>query len=127
MQEDFKELNCKLLGLSVDQYSNHAPRMHIVREEIECKDTKDIEIKFPLIIDTTAEVARKYGIIQPDKRNSKAVRSVFFIDPECMIIKDRVIHYPMSLGLNFDELKRVIVALQTEDTTSIANPAILQL
>lgn len=125
MHEDFKALNCELLGLSVGQYSDYTLRMHIVREEIECKGTKDVEIKFPLIEKITAEVARKYGIIQPDKRNSKAIRSVFFIDPECMI--KGVIYYPMSLGLNFDELKRVIVALQTEDTTSIAIPAILRL
>ncbi len=125
MHEDFKALNCELLGLSVGQYSDYTSRMHIVKEEIECKGTKDVEIKFPLIEKITAEVARKYGIIQPDKRNSKAVRSVFFIDPECMI--KGVIYYPISLGLNFDELKRVIVALQTEDTTSIAIPAILRL
>jgi len=120
MHNDFKALDCELLGLSVGQYSNHTPRMHIVREEIECNGTKDVEIKFPLIEDITAEVARKYGIIQPDKRNSKAVRSVFFIDPECLI--KGVIYYPMSLDLNFDELKRVIVALQKEDE-SISPPA----
>ena len=81
---------------------------------------KDVEIQFPLIEDNPIEVARKYGMIQPEESHTKAVRAVFFIDPECMI--RAIIYYPLSLGLNFDELKRVIVALQTEDK-AISPPA----
>ena len=34
-----------------------------------------------------------------------------------------VIYYPLSLGRNFDELYRAVVALQTADEFSVATPA----
>ena len=44
-----------------------------------------------------------------------AVRSVFIIDPNKKI--RLTMTYPMSVGRNFDEILRVIDALQTGDTT----------
>ena len=67
------------------------------------------------------EVARKYGMIQPGESSTKAVRAVFFIDPKGVI--RAIIYYPLSMGRNFDELKRALVAMQTADTYSIATPA----
>ena len=106
MYADFTALNCELIGLPINGLNS-------IQKKIEHKGTEDTEIKFPVIEDITTEVTRKYGMIQPDKHTVSAVRAVFFIDPECMI--KGVNYYPMSLGLNFDELKRVIVALQTGD------------
>jgi peroxiredoxin (alkyl hydroperoxide reductase subunit C) len=82
---------------------------------------KNIEVKFPLIEDITMEVAKKYGMMMPGESNTKAVRAVFFIDPKGII--RAMIYYPLSLGRNFDELYRVVVALQTADAFSIATPA----
>jgi peroxiredoxin (alkyl hydroperoxide reductase subunit C) len=82
---------------------------------------KNIEVKFPLIEDITMEVAKKYGMMMPGESNTKAVRAVFFIDPKGII--RAMIYYPLSLGRNFDELYRVIVALQAADAFSIATPA----
>jgi len=82
---------------------------------------KNLEIKFPLIEDITMEVAKKYGMIQPGESSTKAVRAVFVIDPKGII--RTIIYYPLSLGRNFDELYRVIVALQTADAFSVATPA----
>jgi peroxiredoxin (alkyl hydroperoxide reductase subunit C) len=81
---------------------------------------KNVEVKFPLIEDITMEVAKKYGMIQGES-NTKAVRAVFIIDPEGTI--RTVIYYPLSLGRNFDELLRVVMALQTADAFQIATPA----
>jgi peroxiredoxin (alkyl hydroperoxide reductase subunit C) len=67
------------------------------------------------------EVAKKYGMIQPGESSTKAVRAVFFIDPKGII--RAIIYYPLSLGRNFDELYRVLVAMQTADAFSIATPA----
>jgi len=120
MYDDLKALNCELVGLSVDGLRSHLPQLSSIKEKTEYKGMKAAEIKFPLIEDNPMEVARKYGMIQPGGNNTKTVRAVFFIDPECMI--RAIIYYPLSLGINYNELKRVIVALQTEDQ-AISLPA----
>jgi len=67
------------------------------------------------------EVAKKYGMMMPGESSTKAVRAVFVIDPKGII--RTIIYYPLSLGRNFDELLRVVTALQTADAFSIATPA----
>jgi peroxiredoxin 2/4 len=67
------------------------------------------------------EIAHSYGMIQPGESSTKAVRAVFFIDPKGII--RTIIYYPLSLGRNFDELLRVVIALQTADAFSVATPA----
>jgi len=121
MEEKFAKANCKLVGLSVDGLYSHIAWLRTIKEKIEYKGMKNVEVKFPLIEDITMEVAKKYGMIQPGESNTKAVRAVFFIDPKGII--RTVIYYPLSLGRNFDELYRVIIALQTADAFSVATPA----
>lgn len=82
---------------------------------------KNIEVTYPLIEDITMEVAKKYGMIQPGESSTKSVRVVFVIDPKG-IIRTKI-YYPLSLGRNFDELLRVVIALQTADAFSVATPA----
>ena len=85
------------------------------------KDMKNVEVNFPLIEDITMEVAKKYGMIQPNEDTTKAVRAVFFVDPEGVI--RTIIYYPLNVGRNFDELYRVLIALQTTDAFNCAAPA----
>ena len=121
MEKQFDELNCKLVGLSVDGLYSHIAWLRTIKEKIEYKGMKDVEVKFPLIEDITMEVAKKYGMMQPSESNTKAVRAVFFVDPKGII--RAIIYYPLSLGRNFDELLRVVQALKTADEFSIATPA----
>lgn len=121
LEQKFSEVNCKLVGLSVDGLYSHIAWLRTIKEKIEYKGMQNIEVKFPLIEDITMEVAKKYGMIQPGESNTKAVRAVFFIDPKGII--RAVIYYPLSLGRNFDELYRVIVALQAADEFGVALPA----
>ena len=121
MEEKFEEANCKLVGLSVDGLYSHIAWLRTIKEKIEYKGMKDVEVTFPLIEDITMDVARKYGMIQPGEDNTKAVRAVFFIDPKGVI--RTIIYYPLSLGRNFDELYRALIGLQTADAFSIATPA----
>jgi peroxiredoxin 2/4 len=121
MEEEFTKLNCKLVGLSVDGLYSHIAWLRTIKEKIEYKGMKNVEVKFPLIEDITMDVAKAYGMIQPGESNTKAVRAVFMIDPKGII--RTIIYYPLSLGRNFDELHRVIVALQTADAFSVATPA----
>lgn len=121
MENKFNEINCDLVGLSVDGLYSHIAWLRTIKEKIKFKGMKDIEIQFPLIEDTTMYVANKYGMIQPGEDSTKAVRAVFFIDPHGII--RTIIYYPLSLGRNFDEIYRVLVALQTADKFSVATPA----
>ncbi len=120
-EAEFEKANCKLIGLSVDGLYSHIAWLRTIKEKVEYKGMKNIEVKFPLIEDITMEVAKKYGMIQPGESNTKAVRAVFFIDPKGMI--RTIIYYPLSMGRNFDELYRVLVGLQTADAYSVALPA----
>jgi peroxiredoxin 2/4 len=95
--------------------------LRTIKEKIEYRGMKDIEVKFPLIEDITMEVSKKYGMIQPGESSTKAVRAVFIIDPAGII--RTIIYYPLSMGRNFEELYRAVVALQTADAFSIATPA----
>jgi len=121
MEKDFEKYNCKLVGLSIDGLYSHIAWLRTIKDKIEYKGMKNVEVKFPLIEDITMEVAKRYGMIQPGESSTKAVRAVFVIDPKGMI--RTVIYYPLSLGRNFQELLRVVIALQTADAFSIATPA----
>lgn len=121
MEEKFNEANCKLVGLSIDGLYSHIAWLRTIKEKIEFKGMKNVEVNFPLIEDIKMDVAKKYGMIQPNEDTTKAVRAVFFIDPKGII--RTIIYYPLSLGRNFDELYRVIIALQTADKFDVATPA----
>lgn len=121
LEQKFDEVNCKLVGLSVDGLYSHIAWLRTIKDKIEYKGMKNVEVKFPLIEDITMEIAKKYGMIQPGESNTKAVRAVFVIDPKGVI--RTIIYYPLSLGRNFDELYRIVVALQVADAFSVALPA----
>lgn len=121
MESQFAEANCELLGLSVDGLYSHIAWLRTIKEKIEYKGMKNMEVNFPLIEDITMDVAKKYGMIQPGEDSTKAVRAVFFVDPHGII--RTILYYPLSLGRNFDELYRVLIALQTADKFSVATPA----
>jgi peroxiredoxin (alkyl hydroperoxide reductase subunit C) len=121
MQKDFDALNCQLVGLSVDGLYSHIAWLRTIKDKIEYKGMKNVEVTFPLIEDITMEVAKKYGMIQPNENSTQAVRAVFFVDPKGII--RTIIYYPLSLGRNFDELKRILLGLQTADEFGVALPA----
>jgi peroxiredoxin 2/4 len=121
MEDKFNAANCKLVGLSVDGLYSHIAWLRTIKEKIEYNGMKNIEVKFPLIEDITMDVAKKYGMMMPGESNTKAVRAVFFVDPKGII--RAIIYYPLSLGRNFDELYRALIAMQAADAFSIATPA----
>lgn len=121
MEDQFAQANCKLVGLSIDGLYSHIAWLRTIKEKIEYKGMKNVEVKFPLIEDITMNVAKSYGMIQPGESSTKAVRAVFFIDPKGII--RALIYYPLSLGRNFDELYRALIAMQASDEFGIATPA----
>ena len=121
LEGKFAKANTKLVGLSVDGLYSHIAWLRTIKEKIEFRGMKDVEVNFPLIEDITMEVANKYGMIQPGESNTKAVRAVFFIDPKGII--RAIIYYPLSLGRNFDEIYRALIAMQAADEFNVATPA----
>lgn len=118
--EELKKLNCELVGLSVDSISAHIAWLRAIKN-IRWNGIKGLDIKFPVIDDIKMVAAKKYGMIQPNQSDTKAVRAVFFIDPKGII---RCIHYyPLSTGRNFDEMVRVVQALQKSDKDGVSTPA----
>jgi peroxiredoxin (alkyl hydroperoxide reductase subunit C) len=120
MEDEFKALNTELVGLSVDSLHAHIAWLRKIKE-LEWKDYKDLEVKFPLIVDITMNVANQYGMIQPNQSTTAAVRAVFVVDPKGVI--RTILYYPLSMGRNFDEIKRIIQALQKADKDGVATPA----
>lgn len=120
MIDEFKAMNTELVGLSVDSIYSHIAWLRKIKE-LKWKDLHDLDVTFPLIEDIRMEVANKYGMIQPGQSNTQAVRAVFIIDPEGKI--RLILYYPLKIGRNFDEIKRVIQALQKSDKDQVATPA----
>lgn len=121
MMDEFRELNCELIGLSIDSMFSHIAWLRTIKEKIEYKGMKDVEVTFPLIEDISMDVAKKYGMVHPGDNKTHAVRAVFYIDPESKIRS--FVYYPASAGRNFQEIKRLLIALQTADKHGVATPA----
>lgn len=120
MKEEFSQMNVELLGLSVDSLYSHIAWIRKI-EELEWNDMKNIKIDFPVIADLNTKVSTLYGMLQPNVSSTQAVRAVFIIDPEGIIRS--IVYYPLTTGRNFDEIKRMIQALQKSDETHNSTPA----
>jgi peroxiredoxin (alkyl hydroperoxide reductase subunit C) len=111
--DEFKKLNCELIGLSVDQVFSHLKWEEWIKEKLK------IEINFPIIADT-GKVASTLGLIHPGK-GTNTVRAVFFVDPKETI--RAILYYPQELGRNMDEILRMVKGFQVSDKGGVAIPA----
>jgi peroxiredoxin (alkyl hydroperoxide reductase subunit C) len=111
--DEFKKLNCELIGLSVDQVFSHLKWEEWIKEKLK------VEIKFPIIADT-GKVASTLGLIHPGK-GTNTVRAVFFVDPKETI--RAILYYPQELGRNMDEILRMVKGFQISDKNGVAIPA----
>lgn len=121
LEKEFEAFNCKLIGLSIDSHYSHIAWLRTIKEKIEYKGMKNVEVKFPVIADVKMDVANKYGMVQSAASDISPVRAVFFMDTEAKV--RAIIFYPASLGRNFQEIKRALIAMQTADTHKVATPA----
>ncbi|MBQ2747650.1 MAG: peroxiredoxin [Firmicutes bacterium] len=120
MKDEFDAMNVELLGLSVDSLYSHIAWLRKI-EELEWNGIKNVKIDFPVIADLNTKVSTKYGMLQPNVSSTQAVRAVFVIDPEGIIRS--IVYYPLTTGRNFDEIKRMIIALQKADRVHCSTPA----
>ena len=112
--DEFKKLNCELIGLSIDQVFSHIKWVEWI------KDNLKVEIQFPIIADDTGNVSKKLGLIHPGK-GTNTVRAVFVVDPSGVI--RAILYYPQELGRNMDEFLRMIKGFQVSDDNDVAIPA----
>lgn len=110
----FRELNCELLGLSIDSYYSHVAWVRTIKEKF------GVEIPFPIIEDLSMRVAHAYGMIQPGASDTSAVRATFIIDDKGIL--RAMVYYPMSNGRSVPEFLRLVEALQTSDKYKVATP-----
>jgi len=115
LSDQFAARNVKPLGLSTDTVEEHNKWISDVN------DTQNTDLQFPIVADPDLIVAKTYDMIHPEESDTAAVRSVFIIDPNKKV--RLTMTYPMSVGRNFDEILRVIDALQAGDANQIATPA----
>ena len=115
LADEFARRNVKPLGLSTDTVIEH------LKWIADVNDTQNTKLEFPIVADPDRKIAKLYDMIHPGQSTTEAVRSVFIIDPKQKL--RLTMTYPMNVGRNFDEILRVIDALQLADAKSIATPA----
>lgn len=115
LKDEFDKRGVKVIALSVDPVDSHK------RWVGDINTTQNTTVNFPLIADPDRKVADLYDMIHPEADNTMTVRSVFIIDPKKKV--RLTLTYPAATGRNFDEIIRVIDALQLTDSHSVATPA----
>jgi peroxiredoxin 2/4 len=113
--DELQGKNVALLGNSIDSVYSHIAWTRNIEEKM------GVKIPFPVIADLDQKVARLYGMVHTPSAATATVRCVFFIDPKRVL--RAMIYYPLNVGRNFDEIVRVIDALQTVDANGVACPA----
>lgn len=112
---EFEKRGVALLGNSVDSVYSHIAWVRNIEEKF------GVRIPFPVVADLDQRVSRLYGMIHEPSSLTAAVRCVFFIDPKRTL--RAMIYYPLNVGRSFDEILRVVDALQTVDAHAVACPA----
>ena len=123
LEPEFKKRNTKVIGLSVDAVGDHE------KWEKDIEETQGAKVNFPMIGDTDLAVAKLYDMLPAEEAgtasgrtpaNNATVRSVFFIGPDKKIKAN--LTYPMAAGRNFDEIVRLLDALQLTSKHKVATP-----
>jgi len=112
---EFAKRNTKTIAVSVDPLESHKGWAGDI------KDVGGTDLNFPIIADESRNVAELYDMIHPGEGDTSTVRSVFIIDPNNKV--RLTLTYPKSVGRNFDEVLRVIDALQLTDSAPVSTPA----
>ena len=124
LKPQFDQRNCKIIGLSIDPLDHHAGWADDIEE------TQGTKVNFPIIADTDLAIALLYGMFPADEdvnmsnrtaMTNATVRTVFVIGPDKRI--KLTMSYPMTTGRNFDEILRVLDAMQLSARHPVATPA----
>jgi peroxiredoxin (alkyl hydroperoxide reductase subunit C) len=103
--EEFKKMDCALVGMSVDQVYSHIKWVEWIEENL------DVKIEFPIVA-ANDTIANKLGMLHPGK-GTNTVRAVFIVDPKGKV--RLIMYYPQEIGRNMDEIVRAVKALQVSE------------
>ena len=122
LKPEFAKRNTKVIGLSIDPVTNHSEWAKDIEE------TQGTAVNYPMIGDADLNVAKLYDMIHPNAsggsprtaNDNATIRAVFLIGPDKKV--KATFTYPMSAGRNFDEVLRLLDALQLNAKHSVATP-----
>ncbi|MDY7577360.1 peroxiredoxin [Herbaspirillum sp. RTI4] len=114
LKPEFDKRNVKAIALSVDGAEQHGKWIRDIEE------TQHTVVGFPILADIDRKVATLYDMIHPNQSETATVRALFIIDPKKKL--RLTLTYPLTTGRNFDEVLRVLDALQLSDQYSVATP-----
>ncbi|MDQ6619818.1 MAG: peroxiredoxin [Pseudomonadota bacterium] len=122
LEPEFEKRNTRIIGLSNDPVTDHS------RWAKDIEETQGHAVKYPMIGDPDLHVAKLYDMIHPNAsggartaNDNATIRSVFIVGPDKKV--KAMLMYPMSAGRNFDEVLRLLDALQLNAKHSVATPA----
>ncbi|MEN3974351.1 peroxiredoxin [Emcibacter sp. SYSU 3D8] len=113
-REQFLALDCDLLGLSVDSLYSHLAWTRAIR------DLFGVTVPFPVVEDPSMAVARAYGMVDENARDSASIRASYFIDPGGII--RALTWYPHNVGRSVAEMLRMVAALQRAEGDRVLTP-----
>ena len=124
LKPEFDRRNTKIIGLSVDSVDDHA------RWATDIQETQGTAPNYPIIGDADLRIAKLYEMlpagVSGDAKSrtpvdNQTVRNVFLVGPDKRV--KLILMYPMSTGRNFDEVLRVLDALQLSAAHRVSTPA----
>lgn len=110
----FEELECSLLGHSVDSLFSHLAWLRAIHDDL------GVTVPFPIVEDPNLEIARAYGMVSAEQDNAASVRAVYFIDPAGIV---RAMNwYPLTVGRSVEEMLRIVAALRRTEAGDCLTP-----
>uniref|UniRef100_A0A8D0HFD4 Peroxiredoxin-2 n=2 Tax=Sphenodon punctatus TaxID=8508 RepID=A0A8D0HFD4_SPHPU len=112
--EEFRKLNCEVVGASVDSHFTHLAWINTPRKEGGLG-----QLNIPLVADLTHSIAADYGVLKEDE--GIAYRGLFIIDNKGILRQITVNDLPV--GRSVDETLRLVQAFQHTDKHGEVCPA----
>ena len=124
IQPEFAKRDTKIIAISTDPVEGSSEWANDIASY------QGDAVEYPIIADTDHAISKAYGMLPADVQGdptartpaqNATLRNVFVIGPDKKI--GLVLIYPMSTGRNFDEILRVIDALQLTAAQQLSTPA----
>ena len=122
LQPEWAKRGVKVLGLSVDSAEDHGRWIGDINE------TQGAAVDFPIIADKDRQVSMLFGMLDATHfrhgaslGQTQTVRNVYIISPSKRV--ELILSYPAYVGRSFDEILRVLDALQLSTQYRVATPA----